>query len=42
MGLYRINAVDEVTQWQVMAASPQISELWLLPVLQALLGQFHL
>jgi len=39
-GLYHINAVDEVTQWQVVAATPQISELWLMPVLEALLGQF--
>jgi hypothetical protein len=39
-GLYHINAVDEVTQWEIVAATPQISELWLLPVLEALLGQF--
>jgi hypothetical protein len=39
-GLYHINAVDEVTQWQVIAATPQISELWLLPVLEAMLGQW--
>lgn len=39
-GLYHINAVDEVTQWQIVAATPQISELWLLPVLQAMLEQF--
>jgi transposase InsO family protein len=39
-GLYHINAVDEVTQWQVVAATAQISELWLLPVLQAMLEQF--
>ena len=39
-GLYHINAVDEVTQWEIVAATPQISELWLLPVLAALLGQF--
>jgi transposase InsO family protein len=39
-GLYHINAVDQVTQWEVVAATPQISELWLLPVLEALLGQF--
>ncbi|MGA2119495.1 MAG: hypothetical protein ABSH56_32700 [Bryobacteraceae bacterium] len=30
-GLYHINAVDEVTQWEIVAATPQISELWLLP-----------
>src|SRR5580700_519131 len=39
-GLYHINAVDEVTQWQIVAATPQISELWLMPVLEALLDQF--
>jgi transposase InsO family protein len=39
-GLYHINAVDEVTQWEVVAATPQISELWLMPVLEAILEQF--
>ena len=39
-GLYHINAVNEVTQWQIVAATPQICELWLLPVLQAMLEQF--
>jgi len=39
-GVYHINAVDEVTQWQVMAATPKISEWWLIPVLEALLAQF--
>jgi IS30 family transposase len=39
-GVYHINAVDEVTQWQVVGATPQISEAWLLPVLEAMLEQF--
>jgi hypothetical protein len=39
-GLYHINAVDEVTQWEIVAATPQISEIWLMPVLEALLQQF--
>lgn len=39
-GLYHINAVDQVTQWEIVASTPQISELWLLPVLEALLEQF--
>jgi hypothetical protein len=39
-GLYHINAVDEVTQWQVVGATPHISEAWLMPVLQAMLDQF--
>jgi hypothetical protein len=39
-GLFHINAVDEVTQWEIVAATPQISELWLLPVLESILEQF--
>lgn len=39
-GLYHSNAVDEVTQWEIVAATPQISERWLLPVLEQLLEQF--
>ena len=35
-----INAVDEVTQWQVVGATEQISEAYLLPVLEAMLAQF--
>jgi hypothetical protein len=39
-GLYHINAVDEVTQWQIVSSTPQISEYWLIPVLEQLLAQF--
>ena len=39
-GVYHINAVDEVTQWEIVAATPQISEHWLIPLLQHLLEQF--
>jgi hypothetical protein len=39
-GIYHINAVDEVTQWQIVAATPQISEYWLIPLLEQLLEQF--
>jgi transposase InsO family protein len=39
-GVYHINAVDEVTQWEVVAAVEQISEAFLIPVLQAILAQF--
>jgi len=39
-GVYHINAVDEVTQWQVVGATAQISEAWLIPVLKAMLRQF--
>ena len=39
-GVYHIHAVDEVTQWQVVACVPQISEAWLLPALLSRLAQF--
>jgi transposase InsO family protein len=39
-GVYHINAVDEVTQWQVIGATERISEAWLKPVLEAILEQF--
>jgi len=39
-GVYHINAVDQVTQWQIVAAVPHISEMWLEPVLEAMLRQF--
>lgn len=39
-GVYHINAVDEVTQWQVVGAAAHISEAWLMPVLEAMLEQF--
>ena len=39
-GVYHINAVDEVTQWQVVGATAQISEQWLIPVLEHMLAQF--
>src|SRR5579862_2120731 len=39
-GLYHINAVDQVTQWQVVGATPYISEAWLLPLLEAMLEHF--
>jgi predicted DNA-binding transcriptional regulator AlpA len=39
-GVYHINAVDEVTQWEVVGATPQISESFLIPVLEAMLEQF--
>jgi hypothetical protein len=39
-GLYHINAVDEVTQWQVVGAAPQIAEAFLIPVLEDMLEQF--
>jgi transposase InsO family protein len=39
-GVYHINAVDEVTQWEVMGSVEQISEAFLLPMLEAMLAQF--
>lgn len=39
-GVYHINAVDEVTQWQIVGATPYISEAWLKPVLESILAQF--
>jgi hypothetical protein len=39
-GIYHINAVDEVTQWEIVAATPQISELWLIPLLETMIEQF--
>jgi len=39
-GVYHINAVDEVTQWEVVGSVEQISEAFLLPMLEAMLAQF--
>ena len=39
-GVYHINAVDTVTQWQVVGCVSKISEQFLLPVLEAILHQF--
>ena len=39
-GVYHINAVDQVTQWQIVSATPRICEAWLEPVLAAMLRQF--
>jgi transposase InsO family protein len=39
-GVYHVNAVDTVTQWQVVGCVSRISEQYLLPVLEAMLHQF--
>jgi hypothetical protein len=39
-GIFHINAVDTVTQWQVVGCTEAISEQHLLPVLEAMLHQF--
>jgi transposase InsO family protein len=39
-GVFHINAVDEVTQWEVVGCAEGISERFLIPVLEAMLHQF--
>jgi transposase InsO family protein len=39
-GVYHINAVDAVTQWQVVGCAEKISESYLVPVLAGVLAQF--
>jgi transposase InsO family protein len=39
-GVYHINAVDCITQWQLVACCERISEAFLLPVIALLLEQF--
>jgi transposase InsO family protein len=39
-GVYHINAVDEVTQWQVVGSVAAITQTHLGPVLREMLGQF--
>ena len=39
-GIYHINIVDEVTQWEVIGCVERISEEYLLPLLEDLLNQF--
>jgi transposase InsO family protein len=39
-GVYHINAVDCVTQWQVVATVQGLSEAFLLPVIKQMLAQF--
>jgi hypothetical protein len=39
-GVYHLNAVDTVTQWQVVGGTETISERHLIPVLEAMLHQF--
>ena len=38
--VYHINAVDEVTQWQVVGSVSALTQSYLKPVLQAILDQF--
>ena len=39
-GVYHINAVDEVTQMEVVCAVEKISERYLIPVLEQLIDEF--
>lgn len=39
-GVYHINAVDEVTQFEVVASVEKISEQFLIPVLEMMLSEF--
>lgn len=39
-GIYHINIVDEVSQWEIIGCVERISEEYLLPLLQDLLKQF--
>ena len=39
-GVYHINAVDAVTQWEIVGCTAGISERYLLPVMEAVLHQF--
>jgi len=39
-GVYHINAVDAITQWEIVGCAARISEQYLLPVLEAMLHQF--
>jgi len=39
-GVYYVNFVDEVTQWQLVACVEKISEQYLRPVFETILGEF--
>jgi transposase InsO family protein len=39
-GVYHINTVDEVTQWEIIASVQRISEAYLVPVLETMLAEF--
>ena len=41
-GVFHINVVDEVIQWQVAASVPRISKAYLAPVREAMVRQFPL
>ena len=39
-GVYHINTVDEVTQWEVIGATEKISEEYLLPLLEKIIASY--
>jgi transposase InsO family protein len=39
-GVYHINTVDEVTQWEIVASVERISETYLVPALESILVEF--
>ena len=39
-GVYHINTVDEVTQWEIVASVERISEAYLVPVMETRLTEF--
>jgi hypothetical protein len=39
--VYHINTVDELTQWEVIAATEKISEEYLLPLLEKMIASYH-
>ena len=39
-GVYHLNSVDAITQWEVVGCTERINELYLTPVLEAMLHQF--
>ena len=39
-GVYHINAVDEIAQWEIVASVERISEAYLVPVVESMLVQF--
>jgi hypothetical protein len=39
-GVYHINTVDEVTQWEIVASVQRISEAYLFPILEFMLQEF--
>lgn len=39
-GVYHINTVDEITQWEIVGAVEKISEAYLVPLLEEILNQY--